>query len=367
VNEDKSTRYRRLQRTGLAGGLALQALALALLLVTGGATVLREAIGRWTGASATSLTAVVLFAVALVVLLEIVGIPMTLYRATVERRYGVSTAPLRAHGRDAVKDLLLGIVILGSAAALVYVTIARWPTWWWLISAAMLATGMILLARLMAALTPLVFACKPLNRPGLHARLDSLSSRAGLGGLDVYEWISDADWRRANAALAGTGRGRRVLLSDTLLADYTEDEIEVIVAHELGHHVHDDIPKTIVLRSAFLAVGLAVAALALASLWQPLGLAAPNDAASLPLLLLAAGLVVVISQPLVNAWSRRREYRADRYALRLTGRPDALVTALRRLAAQNLTELNPSTMTLWLFHSHPSIEHRIKAVRAFQD
>jgi STE24 endopeptidase len=212
---------------------------------------------------------------------------------------------------------------------------------------------------------PMFYRFKPLDRETLRSRIESLSRRAGMPVLGVYEWGLGDKTRRANAALVGMGQSRRILLSDTLLAHYTDDEIEVILAHELGHHAHRDIRNGLVLESLLIALACAAAAVALQVLWRPLHLAGPTDVAGLPVMLLAAGIVSLLTTPALNAWSRRNEHRADRFALKLTERPDAFVSAMRRLAAQNLAEERPSATTLWLFHTHPPIEQRIQAARSF--
>ena len=214
-------------------------------------------------------------------------------------------------------------------------------------------------------LLPLFYRFKPLDRATLRSRIESLSARAGVPVLGVFEWNLGDKTTRANAALVGTGRSRRILLSDTLLAHYTDDEIEVILAHELGHHAHRDIRNGLVIESLLIALACAAAAGALHVLWGPLRLAGPTDVAGLPLLLLAAGVVSFLTTPVLNAWSRRNEHRADRFALKMTERPDAFVSAMRRLAAQNMAEERPSATTLWLFHTHPPFEQRIQAARAF--
>jgi STE24 endopeptidase len=181
----------------------------------------------------------------------------------------------------------------------------------------------------------------------------------------VYEWGLGEKTRRANAALVGMGRSRRILLSDTLLAQYTDDEIEVILAHELGHYAHRDIRNDLLLEAALMTMSFAAAALALHWLSFPLRLGGPADVAGLPLLLIVAGFMSLLARPALNARSRRNEQRADRFALTLTERPDAFVSAMRRLAAQNMAEERPSAATLWLFHTHPPFEQRIQAARAF--
>jgi STE24 endopeptidase len=156
-----------------------------------------------------------------------------------------------------------------------------------------------------------------------------------------------------------------VLVSDTLLAEYSDDEIEVILAHELGHHAHRDMFTGLVVEAGLIATSLGLSAVALHVLWRPLKLAGPSDVAGLPLLVLAGGALMLCATPVLNLISRHHERRADRYALALTERPAAFVSAMRRLGTQNLAEPNPSRMALWLFHSHPPVDQRIAAARAF--
>jgi STE24 endopeptidase len=215
-------------------------------------------------------------------------------------------------------------------------------------------------------LLPIFYTFTPLDRESLRARLVSLSRRAGVPVLGVYEWGLGVKTRRANAALVGTGATRRIIVSDTLLAEYSEDEIEVIFAHELAHHVHRDILAALVVESALLLAAFCAAAAALGWLSPAIGLRSASDVAGLPLLLLAGGATTLAATPVVNALSRRNERRADRYALSLTRQPGAFISAMKRLAAQNLAEERPSRAVLWLFHTHPPIEQRIDAAKAFR-
>ena len=367
MNEDKATRYHRNQRTVVWISLAVQVAGVAALLPGGVAIQIRDAVVRVSGTAPTSLITVAGFTIALFVLAEAVSLPLTFLRTFVlDHRYGLSTAPFRVWASDHLKGVVVGLMLALVAAEAVYVAMARWPRWWWTVAAALFSVAIVGLARITPnVLLPIFYKFKPLDREALRSRLELLSSRAGLSVLGVYEWGLGAKTSRANAALVGTGRSRRILLSDTLLADYTDDEIEVIIAHELGHHAHRDIRNGLMIDVALIAVSFVAAASALNALWQPLGLVAPNDAAGLPLLLFIAGAVSMVTRPVMNALSRRNEHRADRFALTMTARPDAFVSAMRRLAAQNLAEARPSTATLWLFHTHPPFEQRIQAARTF--
>jgi STE24 endopeptidase len=367
LNEDKSTRYQRQQRTVTWISIGIQVAGMLALLPGGLSLLLRDAVVSVTGVAATSLITVVLFTAALMLLAEAALAPLTFYGSfLLDRRYGLSTASLRVWMIDHAKGFAIGLVLAMAASAVVYAAMVRWPRWWWLASAAAFIGVMLVLTRLAPVLLlPIFYRFKPLDRESLRSRLESLSSRAGLPVLGVYEWGLGEKTNRANAALVGTGRSRRILLSDTLLADYSDDEIEVIIAHELGHHAHRDIRNALLLEMVLIVASFAAAALVLAVSWSAWGLTAPNDAAGLPLLLLVAGTVSLATRPLLNALSRRSERRADRFALTLTERPDAFVSAMRRLAAQNLAEARPSTATLWLFHTHPSFEQRIETARTF--
>jgi STE24 endopeptidase len=174
-----------------------------------------------------------------------------------------------------------------------------------------------------------------------------------------------AHTRRANAALAGLGRTRRILVSDTLLASYSEDEIAVILAHELSHHVHHDLWRGLALQAGLLAAGGFVAHAGLSVLAGPLGWRSPADPAGLPALLLLAGAWSLAVGPIANAASRAQERRADQFALDLTGDPAAFMSAMRRLAQQNLAEERPSALVEALFLSHPPTRDRIAAAQAW--
>jgi STE24 endopeptidase len=210
-------------------------------------------------------------------------------------------------------------------------------------------------------LLPLFFTVKPLDREDLRTRLLALAQRAGARVVGAYEWGLGGKTRKANAALAGIGGTRRILVSDTMLADYSDEEIEVVLAHELAHHVHGDIWKGIVLESVLIVSGFYLASRLLPAMGGAAGLRGVDDVAGLPLLLLAAGAVSVMMLPVANAMSRALERRADRFALQLTRNPAAFISAMRRLGAQNLAEEHPSRVVQWLFYSHPPMRERIAA------
>jgi STE24 endopeptidase len=258
-------------------------------------------------------------------------------------------------------------LVFGLAAAAIVWSLIRWdPARWWIAAAVVFTVIMVGLVQLAPVLLlPLFYQFKPLDRVALVERLVALADRAGARVMGVFEWRLSDKTRKANAALAGIGQTRRIIISDTLLAEHSDDEIEVILAHELAHHVHRDIWKGIGLETVLIALGFYLADVALTRFAGSFGLSGKDDIAALPLLLLAAGAVSLALMPLANALSRAHERRADRYALDMTKNAAAFVSAMKRLGAQNLAEEHPSRLVQILFYTHPPMSDRIDAAHAW--
>lgn len=370
MTEDKSTRYHRRRRRADFAGTVLVGLFLVLMSVSGLATLIRSLLEwatGWLPVPAASAAVAALYFSGLVFSVQALELPFAWYQGYwLERRYGLSTQILPHWLADHVKALTASSAVMVGGLAAVYGCILLWPGTWWAAAAAGFAVGMVVIARLApVVLLPLFYRVRPLRRPTLSERLVQLAARAGAPVLGVYEWAISGHTRKANAALAGIGRSRRILLSDTMLEAYSDDEIEVVLAHELAHHVHRDLWLGMALRTASLFAAAYLCAVALGWLGPWLGLRGEADPAGAPLLLLVAGASSFFFLPVGNAVSRAQERRADRYALHLTGNPEAFVTAMRRLGQQNLAEDRPSVLARWLFYSHPPLGERIAAAQAW--
>jgi STE24 endopeptidase len=366
VNEDKATRYNRLRRRAGIAATALSAVVLLLLVVTGGSASLRDVAAGI--AHGSLFVAVIVYVAMLALLSEAVQLPLAFYQGvTLERRYGLSTEATTRWWLDRLKanGVGLGLAVIG---ALIVCYLLQWsPRLWWAVAAVCFGVIIVALAQLAPVLLlPLFYTVKPLQRRELADRLVALAQRAGARVLGVFEWQLSDRTRKANAALTGIGRTRRILLSDTLLAEHSDDEIEVILAHELAHHVHHDIWRGIALEVVLLTLGLFLTDRVLDMSIGRFGLAGKADIAGLPILVLAGGAVSLVLLPLVNAVSRAHERRADRYALDMTSNADAFISAMKRLGAQNLAEERPSRIVELLFHSHPPIAARLEAARNWQ-
>jgi glycerophosphoryl diester phosphodiesterase/Zn-dependent protease with chaperone function len=366
VNEDKASRYHRLRRRADLTGTLSASIALLALLLTNASLMLREyaaMVAEYCPAGFEDGATVVFYTLALALLLHILELPLAFYQGYVlEHRYGLSNQRLAHWFADQAKAGVLALVLWVAGGSIVFATLRRTPDWWWLQSAAIFVALTVVLAQLAPVLLlPLFYRFKPLDRPALSDRLLALAARGKTRIRGVFEWTLSAHTKKANAALAGMGRTRRILLSDTLLADYSDDEIEVVLAHELSHHVHHDLWRAVAVQAALLVAAFYAAHWALVRFAEPLALRGLDDPAGLPLLLLAAGACAFLLAPIVNAASRAQERRADRYALDMTQQPGAFISAMKRLSQQNLAEHDPSPLVQWFFYSHPPIRQRIDA------
>jgi len=370
LNEDRASKYHRLRRRADLLGTAAAGVVLLLLSLTGGSARLRElsaALSQWVPANVNDLVMVMVVTILVMLLLSIVELPFAYYHGHVlEHRYGLSTQSATHWLADQGKGVLLGVALAVLGTSVIYAALRQSPDHWWWISAAVFAIATVGLAQLApVVLLPIFYKFKPLDRPSLVERLMTLATRARTNVNGVFEWVLSSHTRKANAALAGLGSTRRILLSDTLLADYSEDEIEVILAHELAHHVHRDLWRGIAVQTLALFAGFFIASVVLNAIADPLALRGTSDPAGLPALLLIGGVWTFLLMPVANAISRAQERAADHYALTTTRNVDAFVTAMKRLSQQNLAEEYPSRAVRFMFYSHPPIRERIDAARAF--
>jgi len=308
-----------------------------------------------------------LYFIILAVGMGIILTPLTYYRGFVlPQRFGLSHQKLNSWVADRAKaaalSLLLGLVVV----IVIYWLLARFPGIWWLLVAVFLLLLSLLLTRLTPTLLlPMFFNLEPLGDVKLKKRLVNLAKRARAPISRVFTMDLSSKGTTANAMLAGLGRTRSIVLTDTLLQRYTPDEIEVILAHELGHHIHKDIPKLVALQAVMVLLVLYLSNLVLRVSIVPLGFQGVADVAAFPLLLLSMGILGSILMPLTNAYSRYVEANADKAALDLTANPSAFISAITRLTNQNLSVANPSRWSELLSYDHPPYTKRINLAKRY--
>jgi STE24 endopeptidase len=300
----------------------------------------------------------------LLVISKALGIGLDYYGFSLERRFGLSTQKLRSWAWDEVKGFLVGLVLGGVVVEVLYFTLRQWPQHWWMLAWALFMGLFIVLAQLApVVLFPIFYRFEPLENEDLRRRLVVLSERAGTRVRGVYRWKLSEKSKKANAALTGLGATRRIILADTLLDNYTPEEIEAVLAHELGHHVHRHILKSIFVQAAITLFGFWAANWTLHYAVDQHMFEELSDFADLPLLALVSVVLSFVLMPALNAYSRFNERQADRYAFESIASVEPFVSSMNKLAEQNLAERTPSKWVEWFFHSHPAISRRLAAAR----
>ncbi len=297
----------------------------------------------------------------------VLNLPLSYYEGFVlPHRFGQSTQSLKDWIVDQLKGMAvggpLGLILL----ELLYLALRATGNLWWLWAAGGLLVFNVLLSNLAPILImPIFNKFVPLGdeHKELADRLMKLAERANTKVKGVFKFDMSRRTKSANAALTGIGNTRRIVLGDTLINEFTSDEIETVLAHELGHQVHKDIPILIAMGTLTTLLGLYLASLVLNWAIGYFGFSSISDVAAFPALVITLGLYGLIMMPLENAMSRWRERMADEYALEATGKNDSFASAMVHLANQNLGEVDPEQWVVFLFYTHPPLSERIEMAK----
>ncbi len=293
--------------------------------------------------------------------LEILTLPLDFWSGfLLEHRFKLSNQTLAGWAWKRVKGYLVGGPIALGLLCGLYALLWFSGDWWWVYAALGLLLFTVVMGRIAPVLIlPLFYKVTPLDNADLLGRLRNLAEGTGLTIEGVYRLGLSAETKKANAALAGLGSSRRVLLGDTLLEEFSPEEIEVVFAHELGHHVYRHIIKMMALSVVLTAGGLWLVDVILRHAAPALGYTGLADPAALPLLLLVLMVFGLLLAPAQNALSRFFETQCDRYALDRTGKPDAYRSAFTRLARMNKSDPDPNRFVVWMLYDHPPIRERL--------
>jgi STE24 endopeptidase len=304
-------------------------------------------------------------------ILFLIDLPLSFYQGYVlPHRYELSNQNVSGWIMDEIKGIIIGGIIGLIVLEIIYAVLRAYPTQWWLWAGAILLLFNVLLANIApTVIMPLFNKFVPLGDEyaDLAERLMSLAKRSGTFVRGVFKFDMSKRTKQANAGLTGLGNTRRIILGDTLLNEFTPDEIETVMAHELGHQVNKDIPLGILFGSVITLVGLYLASVGLSWGVTYFNFDSVADIAAFPLFVLVMGLYGLVTMPLENGFSRWRERRADEYALVLTHNGDAYASALKRLANQNLADADPEAWVEWLLYSHPALGKRIAMAEGYEE
>ncbi|MGA1986874.1 MAG: M48 family metallopeptidase [Candidatus Sulfotelmatobacter sp.] len=362
ADSPEARRYNRIRRWLGVADFMVGFAFLIVLLVTGWSEWLRDMAYRL-GFKNYSLS-LFMYLLLLLVISKGLGMGLDYYGFTLERRFKLSTQKFRSWIWDETKGFLVGLVMGGIVVEVLYFTIRQWPQHWWIIAWVLFMGLFIVLAQLApVVLFPIFYKFEALDNEDLRRRLVVLSERAGTRVRGVYRWKLSEKSKKANAALTGLGATRRIILADTLLDNYTPEEIEAVLAHELGHHVHRHILKSIFVQAVITLAGFWAANWTLHYAVDQRWFEEMSDFANLPLLALVSVVLSFLLMPALNAYSRFNERQADRYAFESIATVAPFISSMNKLAEQNLAERTPSKWVEWFFHSHPAISRRLAAAK----
>ncbi len=335
-----------------------------VFLITEGSAWARDAIISW--GIENVVPSAVFYGVVATLAMSVITLPLDYFSGhMLERRYSLSKRGSVDWAIDWLKGMGIQLVFISGFVAATYALLAADPELWWIWVSIIFTLVTIFIAAIApVVLFPIFFKFEPLPEGELKDRLLRLSESLGTYVQGAYIWKLGEKTVKANAALAGWGKTRRIIISDTLMEKHTDDEIEVIIAHELGHHVNNDIWRGIGVQTVLIFISMWVVNIALKTFASDFGLNGEiNDIANMPLLGLVISVVALIALPLANTYSRRRETAADDFAVQTTGMRAEFVSAMERLADQNLSNRQPHWLIETAFHSHPSIARRVARAR----
>ena len=365
ADSPEAQRYNRIRRWLGIADFVIGFAFLVILLVTRWSDWLRDLAYRL-GFQNYSLS-LFMYLLLLLVISKALGMGLDYYGFSLEQKFQLSTQKFRSWVWDEAKGFLVGLVLGTVLVEILYFTLRQWPQHWWVLAWALFMGLFIVVAQLApVVLFPIFYKFEPLDDEDLRRRLVVLSERAGTRVRGVYRWKLSEKSKKANAALTGLGATRRIILADTLLDNYTPEEIEAVLAHELGHHVHRHILKSIFVQAAITLFGFWAANWTLHYAVDQHMFEELSDFANLPLLALVSVVLSIVLMPALNAYSRFNERQADRYAFESIASVEPFISSMNKLAEQNLAERTPSKWVEWFFHSHPAISRRLAAAQAWE-
>jgi STE24 endopeptidase len=353
-------------RSKLVAGIVSSILSFALLLVLVLSGLTRD-IEAWSrsligGEYGTLLV----FAFAIGLVQSAITLPIGYYSGYIlEHRYHLSNQTIGRWAWERLKGTGISLPLVAALLALLYACLIEYGMLWWLPVSCAITLLSVVLARLAPVLImPLFYKFTPVSDGPLKERILRLCGNAGLQIRGIFTFNLSKNTKKANAGFTGIGKSKRIILGDTLVREFSEEEIETVFAHELGHYKHKHITIGIITGIVSTFGGLFIAAQAYGWSVGILGFSSITEIAALPLLALWLTLFGLVTSPLGNMLSRRHERQADVYAVTSTGNARAFVSALNKLAATNLADPSPHPLVEFLFYSHPSIGRRVHAVES---
>ncbi len=337
---------------------------LLLLFVWGGYS--KQLVNYISGLTNNSYVILILYVVVLSVLFTIIFFPLSYYSEYyLEHKFKLSNQTFFGWLWENTKETLVGAVIGIPLLLAFYYVLNTFGDLWWLPFAILLFFVSVVLAKIVPVfILPLFYKIKPIENDDLKEKIIKLSKDANMKIENIFQFNMSKNTKKANAAFTGLGKTKKILLGDTLLDEFTNDEIETVIAHELGHYKHKHIIKNLIIGTLSSFITLYLLALLYSNSLSWFGFENISDIAALPILALWGMLLGILQAPLTNILSRKFEYEADEYSVKVTNKPEVFIGTLEKLNEQNLGDKEPHPFVEWFFYSHPSIKKRIAYIQS---
>lgn len=362
--KELSMRYTRTKDTIAFIGMFIPIAFLLAILLSGFCKHLAGALYRITD---NFYLVLIMYVSILGVIIYLLELPLNFYNGfTLEHKFKLSNETLSHWVGDEIKRSIISVVFFFAVIFLVYFALRNFPDIWWLIVGAASAVISLIINQIFPILLiPIFFKQTPLKDETLKNRLIELSKKAGTFVRGIFEIDLSKKTKKGNAALCGIGRTRRIILGDTILKDYTPEEIELVLAHEMGHHKLNHIWKSFFMSTAATFMALFFADWLLKSFAALFHLGAICDISGFPILALGVLVFDTFASPLSNTYMRRLERAADIFALKLTGKPREFISMMEKLSSQNLRLVDPGKLAEVFLYNHPPVSKRIKLAEEF--
>lgn len=297
----------------------------------------------------------------------IIFAPVNIYTGFyLEHKFGLSNQTFAKYFIENLKSALVGLVIGTPILLLFFFIIRQFGDLWWLVFASSMFFISVVLSQIFPVLImPVFYKVVPLEDEELKSRITKLAANAGLSVKSVFSFNMSKNTKKANAAFTGLGKTKRIILGDTLLNEYSRNEIETVIAHELGHYKRKHIAKNILFGTVSSFLTFFIISVLYRNSLNLFNFSDITQISALPVLSLWAMLIGIIQTPIGNILSRKYEYEADQYSIEATLKPVSFIKTLSKLTDQNLGDKEPHPFIEWFFYSHPSVKNRIKAIEDF--
>ncbi|MBI2232918.1 MAG: M48 family metallopeptidase [Candidatus Aenigmarchaeota archaeon] len=336
--------------SGIINGIIIPIIFFAFFYFSGLSASLRDI------AMPTGSPAIVFYTFVFLTLIAIIQFPLRFYSSyTYEHKYGLSRYKLSGWFKDYSKSLMLFYLF---TIPIIYGLFLLLPlqNWWIYAGVAYFFLSVFLSTILPVFILPLFYKLEPYRNKTHLKRLLSVIKSAGVTNVKgIYVANESAKSVKANALFSGLGKTKRIVLFDTLVNNFTPDEVETVIGHEAGHYIQKDIWRGIMIDTILIFPVLYIVSAILANYTSSVA-----DIANIPLIFLAFRALDVILMPLTNAYSRHREAQADLFALETCRKPVAQASAEKRLVDTALGDHKPHPFVVFMLHTHPPAEKRVQ-------